>query len=754
MGLFDRGITPRGGVHRRSNAVGRSPRAPNALLQQMTRRQLRHVALALVLLFATPATTLAYVGPGAGFAFVSSIFIIIFTTFLAVLTLLTWPIRWLVQRIRGNKALAAARTKRVVVLGLDGQDPELTEQFMAEGLLPNFARLKQRGTFVPLQTTLLAESPVAWTSFQTGCNPGKHRIFDFLVPNRKSHLPELSSARVDPPRRSLPIGPFRIPLGKPIIHAGRRSQPFWKILGDHGIFSTVLRVPITFPAEKFNGVLLSAMAVPDLQGSQGTYFYFSSDTTEEGRLSLTGGQRVPLTVADGVGRAAIPGPHNSLRADGGELTLPLEIRPASTGDAELLVDGVSYPLKPREYTPWVTLPFKAGLGITVRGIVRFYLLETTPNLKLYMTPINIDPDKPALPISHPFTYAVYLSKTLGRYATLGIAEDTSALNEGVVDEDAFLGQTYLIHAERERMFFDALDKTGRGAVVCVFDITDRIQHMFFRHLDDNHPANRGRDSKNRDAIRKLYMEMDDLVGRTMDRIDDDTVLLVMSDHGFKPFRRSVNLNSWLYRHGFMALKNGGPTGADMFQDVDWSQTKAYAVGFGGIYLNLAGRETDGVVSPGKEAEEVKRAIQDGLRQLYDDKEQTHPVREVYDATEVYSGPYVGEAPDLIVGFQPGHRAGWISVTGGVSDEEIEDNTRPWSGDHNFNPPDVPGMLFCNRPIASTRPSIMDIGPTVLDLFGVAVPDYCDGVSLMPAAAPTAEPNTVVEPAARGAEAAQ
>ena len=371
-----------------------------------------------------------------------------------------------------------------------------------------------------------------------------------------------------------------------------------------------------------------------------------------------------------------------------------------------------------------------------------------------MTPINIDPDKPALPISHPFAYAVYLSKTQGRYSTLGLAEDTSALNEGVVDEDAFLDQAYLIHAERERMFFDALDKTRRGAVVCVFDITDRLQHMFFRHLDKNHPANQGRDAKHRDAIRTLYTQMDDLVGRTMDRLTDDTALIVMSDHGFKPFRRGVNLNSWLYTHGFLAVKNGGPTGADMFHDVDWSRTRAYAVGFGGIYLNLAGREAHGIVAPGEEAEKVKRDISDGLRDLYDEKERTRPVRAVYDATKVYSGPYVDEAPDLIVGFKPGHRVGWLSVTGGISDQEIEDNTRRWSGDHNFNPPDVPGMLFCNRKIATRYPHIMDIGPTVLDLFGVPVPAYCDGTSMMPIDTPEAEPTPVAAPAARGAEVGQ
>ena len=684
-------------------------------------------------LLSAPTPAEAYVGPGAGFAFVSSLFILLATMVLAVITLLTWPIRLAVQKIRCSRALATSRVKRVIVLGLDGQDPELTEQLMDEGVLPNFAKLRQEGSFHRLRTTLLAESPVAWTSFQTGCNPGKHRIFDFLVPNRKSHLPELCSARVAPPKRSLRLGPFRIPLGKPLIEAGRRSQPFWKTLGDHGIVSTILRVPVTFPAEKFNGTLLSAMSVPDLNGSQGTYYYFSSDGDEQLSQTMTSGVRVPLVWANGVAHGVFTGPENSLRDAGGELTLPFEVRAGPNGHAELEIDGVVHALKRREHTPWITLDFKPGLAMTVSGIVRFYLIETEPHLKLYMTPINIDPDRPALPISHPFTYAVYLSKTQGRYSTLGLCEDTSALNEGVIDEDAFLEQTYLIHAERERMFFDALDKTARGAVVCVFDITDRLQHMFFRHLDPPHPANRGRNVKHKDAIRKLYIEMDELVGRTMEAATgDDTALFVMSDHGFKPFRRGVNLNTWLYQHGFLAVKGDGPTGADMFGDVDWSRTKAYAVGFGGIYLNLVGREAQGIVRPDA-VKQLKREIRDGLCALVDEVEEVQPVREVYDATQVYSGPYVGDAPDLIVGFRPGHRVGWSSVTGGISDEVIEDNTRYWSGDHNFNPPDVPGMLFSNRPIAADSPGIMDIGPTVLDLFGVAIPAYCDGVSLMPAA---------------------
>lgn len=715
---------------------GRRSAAGRHLLDRPGRAPFRQLAVGLVAAgavvgAASPAS--AYVGPGAGFAFVSSLFILLATMALAVTTLLTWPVRLAVQRLRGRRAMAASRVRRVIVLGLDGQDPELTEQLMDEGVLPHFAQLRDRGAFRRLQTTLLAESPVAWSSFQTGCNPGKHRIFDFLTPNRRSHLPELCSAQVAPPRRTLRLGPFRLALGRPRISAGRRSQPFWKTLGDHGIASTILRVPITFPAEPFNGTLLSAMSVPDLRGSQGTYCYFSSDPGE--RLTLTSGERVPVEWVDGVARGAITGPDNSLRAGSGALRLPFEVRAGANGDAVLHLDGAVHPLRHRRYTPWLPLRFKPGLGMTVNGIARFRLLETDPHLKLYMTPINIDPDRPAMPISHPFTYAIYLSKTQGRYATLGLAEDTSALNEGVIDEDAFLDQTWLIHAERERMFFDALDKTPAGAVVCVFDITDRLQHMFFRHRDPRHPANRGRDRRHRDAIRKLYIEMDALLGRTLAAIGDDpdTALFVMSDHGFKPFRRGVNLNRWLYEQGFLAVHGDEPAGADMLGDVDWARTRAYAVGFGGIYLNLAGREARGIVQPGEEAGQVREAIRAGLRALVDEAEGVRPVREVYDAREVYSGPYVADAPDLIVGFRPGHRAGWVSVTGGIGERVIEDNTRPWSGDHNFNPPDVPGMLFADRPIAAEDPSIMDIGPTVLDLFGVPVPAWCDGRSLMPVA---------------------
>ena len=684
------------------------------------------IFLGFLLLF--PGTVEAYVGPGAGFAFISSFFTLFIALFLGFVTLLTWPVRWLFRSLRGNKLLAKSRVQQVVVLGLDGQDPELTDQFMKEGLLPNFRKLQEQGTYIRLETTLPAESPVAWSSFQTGCNPGRHRIFDFLEPNRKTYLPELTSARIRPPSRHLSIGPYRIPLGKPTLQFRRKSQPFWKILGDFGVFSTVLRVPITFPPEKFNGVLLSAMSVPDLKGSQGTFSYFTSDPEEQ--ATFTGGTQIPVEVINGVVTSFISGPDNPLRKNGDEMRIPFQVLMGKNGDAaKLILQKKEYPLGLREFTPWIRVAFRSAPGVKVRGLCHFYLKAMTPHFKMYMSPVNIDPDQAALPISHPPTFAPYLAKTQGDFATLGLAEDTWALNERVLDEEAFLKQAYLIHEERERMFFDALEKTRRGVVVCVFDITDRIQHMFWRYLEADHPANSGKDvHRHRDAIRDLYKKMDDLVGRVLETLPEDTVLMVMSDHGFKSFKRGVNLNTWLHQNGYLAVKDR-PTGREWFQDVDWTRTRAYALGLGGIYLNVAGREAQGTVNPGEDSQALKREIIQGLRKLYDDKWSTGAVGEVYDTREVYKGPYVEEAPDLVVGFNPGYRVSWTCATGAVTEEVFEDNEKSWSGDHCVNPPDVPGILFCNRKIDADKVSIMDIGPTVLDLFGVPVPDYCDGQPL-------------------------
>ncbi|MBT7211999.1 MAG: nucleotide pyrophosphatase, partial [Candidatus Scalindua sp.] len=437
----------------------------------------------------------AYIGPGAGFAFVSSFFILLITFFLALLTFLFWPIRFLVKTFRRKRPLHTKYdVKRVVIVGLDGMDPELASQYMKEGKLPNLSKLSKSGTFQKLQTTLPAISPVAWSTFMTGVDPSRHNIFDFLNRNLKTYLLELSSTKIEKSSRSISIGNYSIPIGKPIVKLLRKGRPFWNILDEYGIFSSIIRVPMTFPPEKLNGTLLSGMCVPDLRGTQGTFTFYTSNNSGSNEKK-TGGVHIPVNIEDHKIRTYIPGPEKNSLKQGEEMRIPLEItlngntEAEAEAEAEVKVSKNKFRLKPGLYSPWIKLTFKAGPGIKIRGICLFFIKQIHPYFEMYMSPINIDPEKPSLPISYPLSYSIYLSKLQGSYATLGLAEDTWALNERVINEDVFLHQVYKYHHEREEMFFNALDKTRRGLCTCVFDTTDRIQHMFMRFITKDHPAN-------------------------------------------------------------------------------------------------------------------------------------------------------------------------------------------------------------------------------------------------------------------------
>lgn len=667
-----------------------------------------------------------YIGPGAGFAFLSSFLFLIISFALAIFYLLSWPLRYLVRALLRKGSRTKSSVKRVIIIGLDGMDPKLAGEFMNEGKLPNFAKLKEEGTFTSLATSYPSISPVAWSSFMTGVDPSYHNIFDFITRDPCTYQPMLSSAEIGKASKVLPIGKYMIPLGKPKMKLLRKSRPFWKILGEHGIWSSVLRVPITFPPEKFNGVLLSGMCVPDLKGSQGTFAHYTTDTNKN--EVETGGVSRFVEIKNGVVNALLYGPENSLVKNGEEITIPLRIKiDKSAGKAVIEISNQSFELAPRTYSPWIKLAFPAGLGIKVRGICRFYINSIEPGFDMYVTPINIDPEDPALPISHPFIYSVYLAKLQGSFGTLGLAEDTWALNEGVIDEEAFLEQAYLLYEEREKMFLNALEKTPNGLCTCVFDTTDRVQHMFFRCLDPNHPANRGKETERyKNVIEDLYVRMDGLIGKALENTDDKTVLMVISDHGFTQFKRGVNLNSWLFQNGYMALRDGKKTSGDWFENVDWDRTKAFSLGLAGIFINRKGREMRGFVEEGDEVASLKAELIKKLAGLRDERAGEVSIREVIDTDSASSGPYKHDAPDLLVGYNAGYRSSWTCALGRVTEDVFEDNTKHWSGDHCVDPKIVPGVIFTNRKIIKENPHLNDMAPTVLKLFGLEIPNYMKG----------------------------
>jgi len=681
-----------------------------------------------LLLLALPSAAQAYVGPGAGFALLNSFFVLFTSIVMAALSLVLWPLRLALRTFR-HRNRPRALIKRLIIVGLDGQDPKLTERFLKEGKLPHFKQLAEVGCYRPLRTTFPSVSPVAWSSFSTGTQPGRHNIFDFLDRDRRTYLPVLSSTQIVDADRFLRVGPFRIPLARPKVRLLRKSKPFWAILGDHDVWSTILRVPVTFPPDRFRGAELSAMGVPDLLGTQGTFTLYSTRSSRESFEE--GGIRVPIQVDGDRIRTLLRGPESPFREGRPPMELPLTITiDRSARLARIDIEGDVIDLQPGRLSDWLTLRFQAAPGIVVTGICRLLVTELDEHVSLYMSPINLDPDKPAMPISHPSYYATYLAKKIGKYATLGLAEDTWALNEGVIEEGMFLQQAYDIDAERQRMFFAALEKLRAGCLVCVFDATDRIQHMFWRYLEADHPAARlSAGSDHRDAIEKLYQHNDRLIGRVIAEARNGDLVMVVSDHGFSSFRRGVNLNSWLHAHGYLALKAGTDGTAEWLRHVDWTITKAYALGLTGLFLNIKGRESSGIVEPGREAADLKADLIRKLSGLVDPATGHAAIREAFDTSQLYVGPYAANAPDLSIGYNAGYRHSWKCARGVVTGPVFEDNLKAWSGDHCIDPRLVPGVFFCNRRIDCNDPALIDIAPTALTLFGIEPPDYMDGKPL-------------------------
>lgn len=688
------------------------------------------LSIGACVLMASPA--LAYIGPGAGFAAAGSVLVLLGTFLLAFGIVLIWPLKAVVRLFvrRGAKP----KVKRMIVVGLDGFDPGLAREFAAQGLMPNFDRLAKEGCFHSLGTALPSISPVAWSSYATGVDASRHNIYDFLTRDPCNYLPILSSTDIRSMPRTLNLGLARVPFGsRTVYRLLQKSQPFWKLLGAQGVWSSIIRVPITFPPQKFkNGTLLSGMCVPDLQGTQGSFSFYS---TKERKDKHIGGQQYHVRLKDGRVESKLTGPPGK---DKHPMKCPFSATfDDATGKVTFEVGSEKATVGVREYTPWLTVPFD---GCT--GIARFYVQAWEPGtVEIYVTPINIDPNSPAMPISHPFVYAIYLAKMMGPYATLGLAEDTWALNERVIDEDAFLEQSWLIFEERKRMLWDVLEKTKKGFVTVVFDTTDRISHMFYRYLDPSHPANAGKDvEKHKHVIRDLYARMDSFLADVRAKVGDDrdTVLMVISDHGFCNFRRGVNLNTWLKEEGYLVLKDGLDVSGDWFTAVDWDKTRAFTLGLTGVFINRKGREARGIVEPGAQLDALCEEISGKLEQLVDPQTGERVIKQAFQTRRLHQGPYADMAPEILVGYHRGYRHSWDCATGSVSKSVFTDNTKSWSGDHCVDPSLVPGVFWCNRAIHVADPALVDIAPTALDLFGVQVPRYMQGRNLF---APSVQPTT-------------
>ncbi len=629
--------------------------------------------------------------------------------------------------------------KKAIVIGLDGLEPMIVESMLERGELPNLARIRNSGSYSRLKTTYPAQTPVAWSSFATGTNPGGHGIFDFISRDPATYLPDAALSRFERPKSAFTA---------PQVVNQRKGRPLWHALSQAGVPSVVLRCPCTFPPDELNGRMIAGVGVPDLRGSQNKGTFYTQNK------SVQGGESEQVVILDSGSdfKTKVIGPRNTGQSPARDTTC--EIRAQVQKDQrKLMIETGGSPARievvEKSWSEWVRFKFKFSMLQSVTGIARFYVRQIEPQIEFYVSAVNFDPAAPMFPVSAPASYAKDLAAEIGLFSTLGMAEDHNGLNNGRLDESAYLAQCELVLEERERLMRFELDRFAEGFFFLLYDTPDRVQHMLWRFRDPEHPGfepDLAREFST--LIEQHYARCDKLLSPVLDKVDENTLLFVLSDHGFNTFRRAFDTNTWLWQNGLLALKDGRKPSEDLgegFASVDWSQTYAYAVGLGGIYMNFKGREREGVVEDGTEAERVRQAIQNGLARISDTSTQRAAVRSVSRREDLYSGPYATHAPDLLVNFHPGFRVSWESAVGGFANSLIADNMRKWSGDHIVDPEAVPGILFVNRNLTTgaaragtpvhphanqVTPNIIDLAPTILNHLEVPVPETMEGKSLL------------------------
>ena len=619
----------------------------------------------------------------------------------------------------GGPARGATGKPTVIVLGFDGMDYELTKQMMAEGRLPNLSKLAAQGAFRPLGTSMPPQSPVAWSNFITGLDAGGHGIYDFIHRDPKTMIPYLSTSRAEASDRKLKFGKYQIPLGADKVELLRHGQPFWEVLEKRGIHTTVVRMPANFPPSGTASHELSGMGTPDILGTYGIFSYYTTDPFTWAGKDVSGGKVYNVGVNEGVVKGTLYGPTNPFLVEAAKISAPFtvyvdDVEPV----AKIVVGSEERVLEVGEWTDWVPISLDLVPTQSVPVIARFFLKSVRPDFGLYVTPLNLDPRQPAMPISHPGSYAGELAAATGPFYTQGMPEETKAFKAGVFTAAEFEKQARIAGDEVVRQYAYVLDQFRDGLLFYYFGNGDQVSHMMWRAMDPAHPAYKPADAAFADTVKKIYEQFDRIVGDTLPRVEAGATLVVMSDHGFTSWRRAFHLNTWLRNEGYLTARD--PNLEDdpgLYANVDWSRTRAYALGLNGLYINVAGREKDGVVDPGQR-EALAREIGEKLLRAVDPKTGERAVTKVLRREEYRDRGHLETGPDVIVGYAKGMRGSDESALGKLMPEAVTDNTEEWSGDHCMDPDAVPGILFTSRPLRKPAAKLDELAAAVLAEFGV------------------------------------
>ena len=596
-------------------------------------------------------------------------------------------------------------TKRVIVLGIDGMDPNFVEHHWNN--LPNLDKLRREGEFKRLQTTMPPQSPVAWSTFITGMDPGGHGIFDFIHRNPQTLAPYSSIAQAAEGGRTISVGPYSLPITSGQVVSLRKGEPFWQILSEHHVPVSIIRMPTDFPPVHCEeGFSIAGMGTPDLLGGLGGTFAFYTDQPSEQSRTVPGGQIVHVDLKDHTATLRVRGPDNSLRKDKEpthvDMTVHVDPEQAAArfdvGDTQLI-------LKEGEWSRWIQVRFPVIPGLkSTAGMFRLYAKKLHGNFEVYASPINLDPSQPAMPITAPESYSRQLAKEVGLFYTQGMAQDTAAFRQGVFNREEYIGQSRQVSLDHLRLLRYSLEHFHAGLLFFHFFGVDQDSHMLWGKYDDD--------------LLRTYEMVDQTIGWVREQAGDAT-LIVMSDHGFSSFDRAVHLNNWLMKEGFLTLDDPKNAGNDeLFPQVDWSKTQAYSIGLNGVYLNLQGREREGIVTPGPEAEGVLKNIVEKLQNARDPATGKPMIGGLTVARTEFHGDQMAASPDVIVGYMPGYRSSWQTVLGAVPAVLAVDNTEAWRADHCIDARFVPGVLISNRKSRMENPHLYDLTVSLMQEFGV------------------------------------
>lgn len=553
---------------------------------------------------------------------------------------------------------------KTLILGFDSFDPAVFEEMAGKNQLPNFEKFIQQGGYSRLEVCSPPQTEVSWTSMATGADPGGHGIFDFVHRDPATYTPFVS---ILPMRKSA--------LGEQFVPP-YTAKTFFEEAADMGFPATALWWPAMFPARPDLPVnTLPGLGTPDIRGQLGVGTLFS--TEDEGK------KKTMVVRLESAGKdrftASLPGPQTQSRSGPQTLSLPINLDVIDEKSARLIVDKQQVDLRVGEWSDIVELRFKAGMLFTIHAITRFIATSLRGVVRVYALPLQIHPLHSTWHYASSASFSKKLWKEVGPYLTLGWPQDTTGLEDGCISDDQFLDLCRMIFERRIQILYHLMNEFREGVLASIFDDLDRIQHMFFHNRMD--------------VVKDWYKRLDRFVGEVNTKVEawsGKYRYLIMSDHGFSDFRSKVHLNRWLLENELLSMQNGG----DDLSGVDWKKTRAYAVGLNSIYLNLSGREGQGIVQL-DELEELLTSIKEKLLD-WKDANGNPVIHRIRPKHEVYSGPYTRFGPDLVVGYAPGYRASADTGLGKIPAATMEPNIDHWGADHCMDSDVVPGVIFANR----------------------------------------------------------